>query len=123
MPDTSQTHQNTENTKALIAKTGPDNVLHILHIFQSLNSEFPLQYAVCLLEIALNEGISLTELANKAGMALSTVSRIVGALSTDRQKGLPYQLVEARIDPTNRRRKSLHLTKQGRTFIKKFTKN
>jgi len=111
-----------DNIKGLVDKTGPGNVLDILHIFQSLGNEFPLQYAVCLLEIALDEGISLTALSEKSGIALSTASRIVGALSTDRQKGVPYQLVEARVNPTNRRQKEIYLTAQGRMFIKNFTK-
>ena len=117
-----QESANNKKTQALIDKTGPNNVLNILHIFQSLGNEFPLQYAVCLLEIALDEGISLTDLARKSGIALSTVSRIVGALSNDRQKGVPYQLVEARICVNERRRKELYLTGQGRAFIKNFTK-
>ena len=115
MPETAPQTKTTPKTQTA------RGALSVLQRFQSLNSEFPLQYAVCLLEIALNEGLSLTDLATKTNMALSTVSRIVGALSTQRQQGIPYQLVEARVNPNNRRQKEIYLTSQGRSFVKTLT--
>ncbi|MFK7840249.1 MAG: helix-turn-helix domain-containing protein [Bdellovibrionales bacterium] len=44
---------------------------------------------MCLGEITLDEGLSVTQLSNRTGLALSTVSRIVGALSQYRQMGEP----------------------------------
>lgn len=114
----------TANTVTTLQKQLPaeqTDALRVLKTFQKLDNEFPLQYAICLLEIAMHEGMSLTELSDKAGMALSTVSRIVGALSNDRQKGVPYQLIEARVMPKNRRRKQLFLTAHGKGFIKGLT--
>ena len=115
-----KTAQNLTKKYPSTSLTGPRSALSVLQKFQSLDNEFPLQYAVCLLEIAMSEGLSLTDLATKTDMALSTVSRIVGALSDHRQKGLPYQLVEARVCPNNRRQKEIYLTKQGRAFLKKL---
>ncbi|MCB1563387.1 MAG: winged helix-turn-helix transcriptional regulator [Alphaproteobacteria bacterium] len=89
----------------------------MLRELQKIDPEFPLQYAVCLVEISLDEGLSLTALSQKTGMALSTVSRIVGALSAHRQKGEPYGLVDVKISRTERRRKELYLTKAGKTAI------
>lgn len=91
--------------------------LALLRELQKLDPEFPLQYAVCLGEIAMNEGLSLTHLSEKTGMPLSTVSRIIGALSGQRQKGVPYGLIRVRLSPTERRRKELYLTARGMAVI------
>lgn len=89
-------------------------LIALLRELQKIDPEFPLQYAICLAEIAVDEGLSLTQLAAKAGMPLSTVSRIVGALSSQRQRGAPYGLVRAMVVPHERRRKQLYLTTRGR---------
>ena len=93
----------------------------ILRELQKIDPEFPLQYAICFGEIALEEGLSLTQLAEKAGMPLSTVSRIVGALSSHRQKGVPYGLVKVTVVPEERRRKQLTLTTRGRAVMSGIT--
>lgn len=94
-----------------------DNLRSILRELQKIDPEFPLQYALCLCEIAADEGLSLTALAEKVGMPLSTVSRIVGALSSKRQKGKPYGLVKVSISAAERRRKELALTAKGRSVM------
>lgn len=91
--------------------------LLLLRELQRIDPEFPLQYAVCLAEIAADEGLSLTRLAEKTGMPLSTVSRIAGALSTHRQRGAPFGLVAVEIVPHERRKKQLFLTPHGRTVM------
>jgi DNA-binding MarR family transcriptional regulator len=96
--------------------------LELLHQLQKIDPEFPLQYAVCLTEISLDEGCSLTTLAERANLTLSTISRIVGALSDYRQNGQPYGLVEIRISAAERRRKELYLTTRGRTALQKIGK-
>lgn len=94
-----------------------DNLRSILKELQKIDPEFPLQYALCLLEIAADEGLSLTALAERVRLPLSTVSRIVGALSSKRQKGQPYGLVKVSISAAERRRKELTLTARGRTAM------
>lgn len=91
--------------------------LRILHELRTIDSAFPIQYAICLAEISRSEGLSLTQLAERTGMPLPTVSRIVGALSSNRQCGAPYGLVVARLSPGQRRLKELRLTTRGRTVI------
>ena len=100
--------------------TGTANslLLELLYALQKIDSEFPIQYAICLAEIAENEGCSLTALAEKTGLALSTVSRITGALSEYRQKGAAYGFIEMRVSPEERRRKELHLTAAGRVALR-----
>ena len=93
------------------------DILNVLRELQKIDHEFPLQYAICLAEISCEEGMSVTQLANKTGLALSTVSRIVGALSNHRQIGQPYGLVEVAISEQERRRKELYLTPKGKMTI------
>jgi len=91
--------------------------IQLLRELQKIDREFPLQYAVCLAEISLNEGLSLTQLSEKTGMALSTVSRIIGALSKHRQKGTPFGMITVKISTQERRRKELYLTPKGKAII------
>lgn len=96
--------------------------LEILRLLQKTDKEFPLQYALCLAEISLDEGLSLTTLAERAQLSLSTVSRIVGSLSDYRQNNQPYGLVEIKTSQQERRRKELYLTAKGRLLLQKIAK-
>lgn len=104
-----------------VAASKTDTLLEILRILQSIDSEFPIQYALCLCEIAKNEGCSLTDLSDKTGLALSTVSRIVGALSSYRQRGTPYEFITMKVSETERRKKELYLTDRGRAALDRIT--
>lgn len=109
-----------QDTKKRSAETGEGPLrvlLGLLREIRAIDPEFPLHYALCLVEIARDEGLSLTDLSLKTGMPLSTVSRAVGALSARRQKGAPYGLVQADMAPGERRKKRLFLTPQGRLAI------
>lgn len=92
-------------------------VLRMMREFQKIDPEFPLQYAICLVEISMDEGLSLTTLSERTGIAISTTSRIVGALSKHRQKGEPYRLVKVVISKQERRRKELYLTTRGKAIL------
>ena len=94
-----------------------EGFLELLRELQKIDPEFPLQYAVCLAEVTLNEGLSVTQLSNRTGMALSTVSRIVGALSKYRQMGEPYELIDLRTSEKSRRTKEIYLTDKGRRIV------
>lgn len=90
---------------------------NFLQVLQDIDPEFPLHYALCLIEIARDEGLSLTDLASRTNLLLSTVSRIVGALSDHRQKGTPYRLIDVRQSKRERRRKEIYLNDKGRAVI------
>lgn len=94
-----------------------NDFLRLLRELQKIDPTFPLQYAVCLGIISQHEGLSISDLAEKASLSLSTVSRIVGALSSTRQKGDPYGLVRVKICTLEKRKKELYLTAKGRLFI------
>lgn len=87
-----------------------------------LESEMPLQQLHCLLVIAQSEeGLSLTDLAQKVGIGLATASRYVAALGKQnrhREEGL--LLVEAFEDPMERRKKIIRLTPKGRIAVQKL---
>lgn len=91
--------------------------LMLLRELQKIDTEFPLQYAVCLGTISLEEGLSISDLAQRTRLSLSTVSRIVGALSDTRQKGEAYGLIQVKISPTEKRKKEIYLSARGRIFI------
>lgn len=99
------------------SSTSADVFLQLLRALQKIDPEFPIQYAICLAEIAANQGCSLTFLSEKTGLALSTISRITGALSEFRQKGAAYGFVEMRVSKEERRRKELYLTPSGQKAL------
>ncbi len=90
-----------------------EEFLKILVKLQSVNPEFPIQYAICLAHIALNEGLSMTELAERTKMALSTVSRITTAMSKSCAGGGCYELIRVEIAPNEKRKKRIALTDKG----------
>ncbi len=110
--------QETVSTQGKNIQPPIQSFLKLLRELQKIDSEFPLQYAICLAEISMDEGLSITTLSGKTGMALSTVSRIIGALSKFRQRGEPYGLVDVKISTQERRRKELYLTPKGRSVVR-----
>lgn len=91
--------------------------MRLLRELQKIDNEFPLQYAVCLSEIALEEGLSLSDLADRTDMPLSTVSRAITALSKHSGGGVSYGLVKVTIAAEERRKKKISLTAKGRAII------
>ncbi len=101
--------------------TGLLAAIDLLQTLRAIDPEFPIQYALCLSEIARHEHLSVTELAQRTRISLSTVSRIVSALSN--RKGRYGLLINVRFSPLEARRKELSLTAQGHNFIKNMTGN
>lgn len=87
-----------------------------------IEPEMPLQQLHCLLVIAQEpEGMSLTDIAQKVGIALATASRYIAALgkvNRHREEGL--LLVESFEDPMERRKKIIRLTSKGKAAINKL---
>lgn len=102
-------------TKGLRALTA------LLQELRRIDPEFPLQYALCLTEIAQQEGLSLTELAQRTGISLSTVSRIIGNLSSRRARC--GELVKIGFSTTEARRKELWLTPSGAALLYRLVEN
>lgn len=100
-----------------------ERFVSLMKSLQQIDPEFPLQYSVCLAEIAMNEGLSLTQLAKRTNLSLSTISRIVGALSDYRKNNRPYGLVKLIVSKSERRRKELYLTPKGAALIAMISEN
>lgn len=93
-------------------------LMRILEEFRKLDPDLPIQYALSFLTLASNEGLSLGELATRLGIAQSSASRNVAALSEWHSFGKPgLDLVEAKEDPRERRRKLVTLTPKGHALV------
>jgi DNA-binding MarR family transcriptional regulator len=81
----------------------------VIREFRNIHPKFPSQAMQAFMEMAMAEGISVTELAETLGVALSTTSRNVRTLVDD-------DLVEYRAghDP---RIKRLYLTTKGHALV------
>lgn len=108
---------NQQKAKVMTENKSIENFVKLLQELRGVDPEFPIHYAFCLAEISRDEGLSLTTLSERTQLPLSTVSRIVGALSQNRQKGMPYGLVEVKISRHERRRKELSLSSRGQKII------
>ena len=87
----------------------------LMQELRRIDPEFPIQYALCLCEIARHECLSLTELSQTTGIPLSTISRIIGTMSGTR--GRCAGLVKVKFSSTEARRKELSLTTRGTSLI------
>lgn len=85
-----------------------------LEKFSNLAYGMPISYALAYLEVAKDEGLSITTLAERLNLPLSTVSRKVAALSDPKK----YNLIQVIIDRDEKRRKIISLTDKGKDFLK-----
>jgi len=93
-------------------------LMRVLEEFRKLDPDLPIQYALSFLTLAENEGMSMRELAERLGIAQSSASRNVAALSKWHSFGKPgLDLVQAEEDPRERRRKIISLTPKGHELI------
>lgn len=91
---------------------------HILQkVRENINWDLPVQQWQVLCEVAANPGINSSELKNRLNMTGGSLSRNIKMLSrfydqkTAKQKG--YDLIEAQIDPYERRSRIYFLTTKG----------
>ncbi|WP_119679551.1 MarR family winged helix-turn-helix transcriptional regulator [Indioceanicola profundi] len=96
-----------------------DPLVRVLEAFRLLDPDLPIQYALSFLTIAQNEGMSIRDLSERLGIAQSSASRNVAALSKWHSFGKEgHDLVQAEEDPRERRRKIVTLTPKGRTLAR-----
>ena len=100
----------------------PRDAIRFLTGISAIDSEMPLGQAKCLCVVAEEEeGLSLSEIAKRAGIGLATASRHIGALGKINRKKEPgLLLIESFEDPMERRKKIIRLTKKGRIAINKI---
>ncbi len=93
--------------------------LQVLNEFRKIDPEMPIQVATVFLEVANNNGaIAMTDLGERVGIAQSSVSRNVAALGKVNRFHQPgHDLLEAKEDPMERRRKLVDLTMKGKRVV------
>jgi DNA-binding MarR family transcriptional regulator len=93
-------------------------VIRVLEAFRRFDPDMPIQYALSFLTIAQNEGLSMGDLAQRLGIAQSSASRNIAALSRWHSFGKAgHDLVDAQEDPRERRRKIVSLTPRGHRLV------
>lgn len=88
--------------------------LGILSNLREIDPDMPVSEALSLLLIAKYDGLSLKDLASKADVGMASASRYVRAFSVD------LNLVTAKEDPDERRKKVISLTPKGKTVVRKI---
>lgn len=87
----------------------------------AIDPTVPTQLVQAFLAVALNEGQTLTELAEHLGTNISTASRQLLDLGERNRKMEPgYNLVDRKVDPMNLRVNRYSLTPKGRLLIKEL---
>jgi DNA-binding MarR family transcriptional regulator len=93
-------------------------LVHIQQTFREINEAIAPQQIEILFEIASQPGLTQQELANRTGMALSSISRNLMALGEWNRSGKPgLSLVETADDPEERRRQIAFLSPKGRSLV------
>ena len=100
-------------------KVAINKALQVLNVFRQIDPDLPMGAAVSFLLIANGQsqdggGLTVTELKNQGGFALSSASRYQRALGVRDRQGRPGKdLIKDTEDPTDARRKVLRLTAKG----------
>jgi DNA-binding MarR family transcriptional regulator len=98
----------------------PHEAFRLLSGIQKVDPEMPIQQIMCLLVIAeAEDGLSLTDVAKKVGISLTTASRYVSALgkmNRHRTEGLKF--IESHEDPMERRKKIIRITTKGKIALR-----
>lgn len=107
-----------ENAVRLDSEERIDRLIDVLEELRTLDPDMPIQYALSFLTLSRHEGLSIRDLAERLGIAQSSASRNVAALSEWHSFRKPgHDLVQAKEDPRERRRKIVTLTDRGRDLL------
>ena len=97
--------------------TSVKTALHLLDAFRAVRPTMPLQHAYAFLLVAEEEGLGVTEYAERANVAQTVMTRHlldIGSHNRRRQEG--YGLVIQRPDPNDFRRHQTFLTNEGKAL-------
>lgn len=96
--------------------------LKVLKELRTIDPEMGIQTYMVLLQVALEEGIGVMEIANRLNLSGASASRNVMLLSKRRTASRAgYDLLTQEYDPHERRRKMVSLTAKGRKLLAKLT--
>ena len=91
--------------------------------FRSIRSTMPLQYVMAFLLVAMEEGLSVSEYAQRAGVSLSVMSRHlldIGERNRHMEEG--FGLITARQSPLELRKSEIFLTPKGKAMLHKIVR-
>jgi DNA-binding MarR family transcriptional regulator len=94
-------------------------LLQALHAFKALDARISVNEVIAFLYAAENEGLSVQDVADVAGMTQSTASRSLRALgpaASPWAQAPAVGLIEAYLNPHDGRSHVIHLTAAGRDF-------
>lgn len=100
-----------------------EQLVDALQEFKNINPNMSVQQIMAFLTVALNEGLSLKEIADLQGMKIPTLSRIfidLGFRNRNMEPG--YNIVESRQDPMELRKNQYTLSKRGQHIVDKLVK-
>ena len=95
--------------------------LRVVDVFREIDPLMPIGQIAFFLQVAKNEGCTLSDIASQSDLALATASRYLANLTQiDRYKQPGLALLDAYENPMNRRQKLIILTELGRKVIDKL---
>lgn len=96
-------------------------LLKVIEAFRSLDPDMQMPMAASFLLVALNDGVSRTEVMQALHVAGSTATRnLMGLMSKGRLGRQGHGLIDQRVNPDERRWRMHSLTPEGRLFLKRL---
>lgn len=97
------------------------NFLAAIEAFRAIRPTMPLQYVVAFLLVAMDEGLGVSEYAERAGVSMSVMSRHlldIGERNRHMEEG--FGLVTARQNPMELRKNEVFLTSKGKAVLRQI---
>lgn len=89
-----------------------------LKAFRDMNQDMNLTMVISFLELAKDQGITGRDLEAALDIPSATAARTLRLFDKQQSNGKPgYDMVEARLDPTDYRNKLRHLNAKGKAFL------
>jgi DNA-binding MarR family transcriptional regulator len=104
-------------------RTNPDieRMLRVMDLLRVLDREVPAQVLSCLFYIASHDGCHKTAMEEDLGLTTASSSRNIDRLTKQHRLGKPgMDLISKEVDPTNKKRLTLHLNQRGHDLVRQI---
>jgi DNA-binding MarR family transcriptional regulator len=102
-------------------KRSVKSLIMAIEAFRDMRHDMPLQYVHTFLLVAEEEGLGVTEYAERAGVSQSVMSRhLLDIGDRDRYREPGFGLVHKRQDPMELRKQRVFLTDKGRAIARRI---
>jgi DNA-binding MarR family transcriptional regulator len=107
-----------------MAKTSAERLISLISVFRDMDERLllPQIYTLLMVQKYDKDGLSLKELAEKAGVSHAAVFRYIEDLGKNHETGEGMGLVTSTRDPADRRRMVVKLTPKGHTWLERVHK-